>query len=159
MNAIRKILMTSILLIVGQIVIAAEPTAHYVKSKALNVRSAPINGDVIGRLTRGQEVKGYARDGEWLRISESEQSQQWVSIRHLCDEFGCWLADQSLTLSPSYSTSARRRNYRASSAPRSQVGVTQFNSGSDCPCSGTANCYGRRGGRYCITSGGNKRYR
>lgn len=27
-----------------------------------------------------------------------------------------------------------------------------------CPCSGTKICTGPRGGRYCITSGGNKRY-
>lgn len=28
-----------------------------------------------------------------------------------------------------------------------------------CPCSGSSNCTGPRGGSYCITSGGNKRYR
>jgi len=27
-----------------------------------------------------------------------------------------------------------------------------------CPCSGSKVCVGPRGGRYCITSGGNKRY-
>lgn len=31
-------------------------------------------------------------------------------------------------------------------------------SGSGCPCSGRLVCIGPRGGRYCITSGGNKRY-
>lgn len=31
-------------------------------------------------------------------------------------------------------------------------------SGSGCPCSGRQVCIGPRGGRYCITSGGNKRY-
>jgi hypothetical protein len=30
--------------------------------------------------------------------------------------------------------------------------------GSGCPCSGRQICIGPRGGRYCITSGGNKRY-
>lgn len=30
---------------------------------------------------------------------------------------------------------------------------------SSCPCSSSRNCFGPRGGRYCITSGGNKRYR
>lgn len=30
--------------------------------------------------------------------------------------------------------------------------------GSGCPCSGRQVCIGPRGGRYCITSGGNKRY-
>lgn len=28
-----------------------------------------------------------------------------------------------------------------------------------CPCSTNQSCYGPRGGRYCFTSGGNKRYR
>ncbi len=28
-----------------------------------------------------------------------------------------------------------------------------------CPCNGGNNCFGPRGGRYCITSGNNKRYR
>lgn len=31
-------------------------------------------------------------------------------------------------------------------------------SSGDCPCSGNNVCIGPRGGRYCITSGGNKRY-
>lgn len=30
---------------------------------------------------------------------------------------------------------------------------------SSCSCSGFTSCYGPRGGRYCITSGGKKRYR
>jgi len=30
--------------------------------------------------------------------------------------------------------------------------------GGSCPCSGSNICIGPRGGRYCITSGGNKRY-
>lgn len=29
---------------------------------------------------------------------------------------------------------------------------------SSCPCSGTKLCVGPRGGRYCVTSGGKKRY-
>ena len=29
----------------------------------------------------------------------------------------------------------------------------------NCPCSGSNNCYGYRGGQFCITSGGKKRYR
>lgn len=44
---------------------------------------------------------------------------------------------------------ARRR---ATSKPRYDGG------GYDCPCSGSRVCIGPRGGRYCITSGGNKRY-
>ncbi|RPE96302.1 hypothetical protein [Frederiksenia canicola] len=31
--------------------------------------------------------------------------------------------------------------------------------GGSCPCSGSIDCVGPRGGTYCYTSGGNKRYR
>jgi hypothetical protein len=33
-----------------------------------------------------------------------------------------------------------------------------YHSGGGCSCAGGNVCYGPRGGRYCITSGGNKRY-
>ena len=39
---------------------------------------------------------------------------------------------------------------------RSHGGGSYFGGG--CPCSGSQICIGPRGGRYCITSGGNKRY-
>lgn len=44
--------------------------------------------------------------------------------------------------------------YQAPSQPRESTGY----SGGGCSCSGGNVCYGPRGGRYCITSGGNKRY-
>ncbi|MEE5153003.1 hypothetical protein V2J87_16820 [Pseudomonas alliivorans] len=39
-----------------------------------------------------------------------------------------------------------------------QTGSSGGYSGSDCSCVGGNFCYGPRGGHYCITSGGNKRY-
>ena len=48
----------------------------------------------------------------------------------------------------------RRRKSSSFSSFSSQRGTT---SGS-CPCNGGDVCVGPRGGRYCITSGGNKRY-
>lgn len=50
--------------------------------------------------------------------------------------------------------SSRRR-------PRSHVPAGLFGRGTttgECPCNGGKVCVGPRGGRYCITSGGNKRY-
>lgn len=44
--------------------------------------------------------------------------------------------------------------YHAPREPRESTGY----SGGNCSCSGGNVCYGPRGGRYCITSGGNKRY-
>ena len=43
--------------------------------------------------------------------------------------------------------------------PKKLIPDVQYNYGGACPCSGYSNCIGPRGGRYCITSGGNKRYR
>ena len=40
-----------------------------------------------------------------------------------------------------------------------RAGSSSSNTSSECPCSGTSDCVGPRGGTYCITSGGNKRYR
>ncbi|MGY2257806.1 hypothetical protein [Pseudomonas sp. SDO55104_S430] len=46
------------------------------------------------------------------------------------------------------------QTYQAPSKPRKSTG---YSDGS-CSCRGGNVCYGPRGGRYCITSGGNKRY-
>lgn len=51
--------------------------------------------------------------------------------------------------------SGRRRRPRATPAWTGSRGTT--NSG-QCPCNGGDVCVGPRGGRYCITSSGNKRY-
>lgn len=53
------------------------------------------------------------------------------------------------------SYSKRTKRYRgmgAVSFPRSEA------SDGDCSCRAHNVCYGPRGGRYCLTSGGNKRY-
>lgn len=42
--------------------------------------------------------------------------------------------------------------------PRTTTRPARSYGGSSCPCSGRTVCIGPRGGRYCITSGGNKRY-
>lgn len=63
-----------------------------------------------------------------------------------------------------------KRRRRRSTASRALAGgaggLTAGSSGKSrdetssgsCPCSGSKVCVGPRGGRYCITSGGNKRY-
>lgn len=49
---------------------------------------------------------------------------------------------------------ARRARRGAGGGGSSPRGTTD----GDCPCNGGAVCVGPRGGRYCITSGGRKRY-
>lgn len=54
-----------------------------------------------------------------------------------------------------YSSKKRSKKARGSQAGRK---ARYYDPGSGCPCSGSRVCIGPRGGRYCITSGGNKRY-
>ena len=48
---------------------------------------------------------------------------------------------------------------KSSKSYGSGYGGSSSNNSSGCPCSGSNDCVGPRGGTYCITSGGNKRYR
>lgn len=117
----------------------AQPEPMQVTASALNQRMSP-NGAVVGRLTGGASVEVYARNGDWARISPDGASPRWVSVRHLCVGTGCYRPPALRR----HSTPARR------SRPDYLDGT--------CPCSGDRVCIGPRGGRYCITSGGNKRY-
>lgn len=123
--------------------------AWYVKSIQLNVRSAP-NGLVVDTLMRDSPVQVYEVRGKWVRISRLGQSERWVSGPNLCSRLGCGnaLSESQQFLVPASAnthSSGRSRSYQSRSY--------------GCPCSGSSNCIGPRGGRYCITSGGNKRYR
>lgn len=122
--------------------IAEQPEMHYVAARSLNQRSAP-NGGVIGKLSGGDEVSVYERRGDWVRVSPEGSSARWVSSNLLCTGSGC------------YRPSSNRPSSRGTSNPRPTR--SNFSDGS-CPCSGSRVCVGPRGGRYCITSGGNKRY-
>ncbi|MEZ0472667.1 SH3 domain-containing protein [Luteimonas salinilitoris] len=111
---------------------------RYIDASSLNLRGSP-NGTVIGRLPRGQKVSVEERKGTWLRVSLGGAPTGWIAERYTCAPLGCWQRSVPTSVRP------------ARSVPQSF--------GSSCPCSGSTNCYGPRGGRYCITSGGNKRYR
>ena len=113
------------------------PDFRYVDTASLKLRVAP-NGGVIGRLARGQEVSIGETSGGWSKVTVDDGQSGWIALRYTCATAGCWR--RAGTAAPSKGTA--RPLY-----------------GSSCPCSGPTNCYGPRGGRYCITSGGNKRYR
>lgn len=115
--------------------------AQFVSATALNQRSSP-NGKVVGKLAGGDSVVVYERQGSWARVSPEGASARWVSSNLLCSGSGCYRpASKPSSRSPESSRRARS-NY--------------LDGG--CPCSGSRVCIGPRGGRYCITSGGNKRY-
>lgn len=120
---------------------------RYIGPQSLNVRSSP-NGSVVGSLRRGSAVEIHGEDAGWSRISADDQPQQWVSSSYLCVQHDCgdmpkW---KKAPIVPATPVPQRR----TAPSPSSTYG---------CPCSSGNNCFGPRGGRYCITSGGNKRYR
>jgi len=121
---------------------------RYVGPSSLNVRSHP-NGKVVGSLRHGDSVAIHGESGGWSRISPDQQPEKWVSSTYLCEIPGC--ADSTkwkpVPAMPSAPIQQRRTTPPAPSSYTS------------CPCSSSSNCYGPRGGRYCITSGGNKLYR
>lgn len=71
-------------------------------------------------------------------------------------------ASNTVASSKSYSSTPKSSASRKHAKPKRETKrPSQKRSYADgtCPCSRTFNCVGPRGGRYCITSGGNKRYR
>lgn len=115
-----------------------QPETLYVATESLNQRSSP-SGSIVGKSTGGESVRVYERSSEWARISPDNYPPRWVSSRLLCSGVGC------------YSPPTRRSNSSFTRARTNYIDAA-------CPCSGGRVCIGPRGGRYCITSGGNKRY-
>lgn len=123
-------------------------TAEYVSADVLNCRSDPNkSGLVIAKIERGKQVEVDKTSGAWSKLASPNC---WVLTRYLSSNF--------VALSrPNYRASEFRPSSRKRSNKRSKR-PSGNNYGSSCPCSGNNICIGPRGGRYCITSGGNKRY-
>ncbi|WP_080557788.1 SH3 domain-containing protein [Pseudomonas putida] len=119
----------------------ASAPEHFVNADKLNLRAQP-GGKVISSLKRGEKVQVYEQKAEWARISLDGQPQRWISYKNLCSGSNCFFTPQP------------KRERPAPQPVRSST--PEY--GSSCPCSSGRVCIGPRGGRYCITSGGNKRY-
>ncbi|WP_408600491.1 SH3 domain-containing protein [Pseudomonas sp. PLMAX] len=119
----------------------ASTVEQYVNVNKLNIRDQP-GGKVISKLSRGDKIQVFEKRDDWVRISIDGQPAKWLSSKSLCSGSNCYVASQ-LKPSPSPSQPTRRQ-------------TPEY--GSSCPCSSGSVCIGPRGGRYCITSGGNKRY-
>ena len=107
----------------------------------------------IVRLTRGARLDVLERRDGWVKVSPTGAD--------------CWVAEAQIDGAPPSDVSpsalyapgvadpapARRR----STTRRTRPPAALYGDGS-CPCGSGKICIGPRGGRYCITSGGNKRY-
>lgn len=135
---------------------AASAQTRYVNANTLNCRATPATAaTAVSRLSRGDRVTvTETRDG-WSLLERRPQC--WVSSRYLVDStvqaFAAPRSSAPRSTSPRpRSGSGNSRSYPPRSTPRQNF------SSAGCPCSGSRVCIGPRGGRYCITSGGNKRY-
>lgn len=118
-----------------------QPSDQYVSTDKLNIRDQP-GGKIISKLQRGDKVQVYEKRNEWVRITIDGQPAKWLSSKSLCSGTNCYVASQPKPARPTPQPARR---------PAPEYG-------SSCPCSSGSVCIGPRGGRYCITSGGNKRY-
>lgn len=104
---------------------------YYVTANSLNGRTEPSTASsVVKKMSYGAKIKATGRRDGWLRVTDGILTY-WISS--------------------SYVSANRPRPRRTTPRPRRSFS-------SSCPCSGRNVCIGPRGGRYCITSGGNKRY-
>lgn len=120
----------------------------YVQPKNLNARARPsASAKVVGRLREGQALRVVETQGDWIKVAQGS-ALVWIASSHVS-------GTRSVGSRAAQTLIARPASYaRPQRAPR-----TRFDYGGDtCPCSGSHICIGPRGGRYCITSGGNKRY-
>ncbi|MNS49437.1 Bacterial SH3 domain protein [compost metagenome] len=118
----------------------------YVQANTLNCRSDPsASSPVVTKLDINDQVAVLEDRNGWSLAKRSTNC--WVSTRYL---------DSTRKYVP-LPKAAPQRSYSGSSSSRSTARRSYGDAGT-CPCRGNNVCIGPRGGRYCITSGGNKRY-
>lgn len=108
-----------------------------VLADSLNCRSAPATtADIMTRIAHGMVVAVAKEEDGWSLLQSP----------------ACWVSSSYLGDSP------RATRPPLAAEPSSKGVPLRSYTGGACPCSGPSVCIGPRGGRYCITSGGNKRY-
>lgn len=152
------------------------PAMATTTSANLNCREAPdATSRVVTQIPRGTPVQVVGRANGWSLLSSDDC---WVLSRYLIDDTSS--AANRFNDQPAERVTrpahVRTRSYRDRPIAKPRVSIQGRQSawknprrssrrssgynfgGSSCPCSGSNICIGPRGGRYCITSGGNKRY-
>lgn len=121
---------------------SADDTVYVTATNGLKGRSEPsTGGSIVGRFARGDSARVVDRSGDWLKVATAAGATAWIASRYVGTSPPARPQAQPLMSRP-----------RPKHSPRGPYG------GMSCPCSGSHVCIGPRGGRFCITSGGNKRY-
>ncbi|WP_411340307.1 SH3 domain-containing protein [Sphingopyxis sp. J-6] len=142
--------------------------AEYVASDVLNCRAEPKpDSIVITKLAGGTPVTVKLTEQDWSLV-DAGGTFCWVNFRFL-SATPVRPAPRStkpaakprggVTIRPVITGPITRPARPDAAKPRARPSRQPLlqNRGA-CPCSGPNVCIGPRGGRYCITSGGNKRY-
>lgn len=148
------------------------PIAKKKVKKLTQVFSEPYAKSSFKLITKNKEVLIYDRKGNWERISIEGEAPEWVNSDDLCNLNECNdipklsktiakapLKTASTHQSPRVENQQNNRNNTiliiTKNRPKARV---TDNYDYSCACSKVDYCVGPRGGHYCITSGGNKRY-
>lgn len=138
-----------------------ESSSYFVRVRSANCRSAPASGArVISAVKRAESVEVSEKSGEWSHVVSGGRDC-WVASDLLSGSQPDLTLPQAGPDVAASTAAALGAMSSTASAARSLPGHRhRAHSSGDpgCPCSGTRICTGPRGGRYCITSGGNKRY-
>lgn len=139
----------------------------YVKLDNTLILDAPIGGRKIKVLNKTTEVLIYDRLNNWERISVEHSPAEWVESKNLCTEKNCLaispnsdvlkIIKKSPLVKNTQSTYIKPKLALAEKKQRQPINnkIAPVNS---CSCSVINYCVGPRGGHYCYTNTGNKRY-
>lgn len=134
------------------------PPAFDFRAQALQVVNETAPTDIYLRMAAESAIRSQNQIREqtpqMVRASKARLTdlQKIVAVPY-AQQF----ADQ-LRGAEAVGKQAARERARAGSRAESEGSGYRSGKGGGCSCAGGNVCYGSRGGRYCITSGGNKRY-
>ncbi len=138
----------------------------YVSARSLNCRMVPdASATVVTGLARGSTLSITEESGTWRKVENGGQAC-WVASQFVSDTPPPAAAERARSSTATLvatggaaasSSATKARSAKSRRKPKRQRALDSYND-QGCPCSGSQVCIGPRGGRYCITSGGNKRY-
>ncbi|PJG84116.1 hypothetical protein [Caviibacterium pharyngocola] len=159
----KKIILSILFLFISVNTFADSLGVKYIGTNSAAVREyATQESPVIERITYGKKVYVYGILNDWSRLTEVNQAKQrWVRSNELCDTPNCRIKNNTITTKTKKSTvypQKTTKSLKSSTSHSVKKSRVKSQYTSSCSC-GYGYCYGPRGGRYCITSGGNKSYR
>lgn len=135
----------------------------YFAQKEISVRTFPSSDSPIvvkAYMKLGDRSPVYEERNGFYRVTLINAQNLWIKKDSLCDRYACWLensSDKKFSYVANKSTSSTVYSSKRKVSRKTTSKQRIYESG-PCPCNGSNICIGPRGGRYCMTSGGNKRY-